>query len=76
MNERSTPLVGRTWYLEIRQGVTSSQAFLGTRHPATGDQLWHRMDWGTSFTTLTESEILDELWAAAMSFMEARTHLA
>lgn len=75
MENSNRPSVGRTWYVEIRQGTLTSQVFFGTRHPSTGDQCWHRLDWGTDMSTLTEAQILDELWAAAMSLMEARTHV-
>lgn len=67
---------GRSWGLVITQGTLSSQVFLLTSHVATGQQVWQRMDWGTDMTQLSEGEILDELWAAAMALMEARTHLA
>ena len=67
--------VGRRWYVEIRQGTLGSQVFLGTSHAATGDVLWQRLDWGTDMTSLTEAQVLDELWAACISLMEARTHL-
>ena len=61
--------------MAIVQGTISSQVFLGTKHLATGSQTWQRLDWGTDMSSLTEGEILDELWAACMSLMEARTHL-
>lgn len=75
MEHLRPPTVGRTWYIEIRQGTLSSQAFLGTRHPSTGDQLWCRLDWGTDMGSLTEQQVLDELWAACLSMMEARAHI-
>jgi len=67
--------VGRQWYVKIIAGRTGSQAFFGTAAVDTGDQEWHRLDWGTDMAALRESEVLDELWAACVSFMEARTHL-
>jgi hypothetical protein len=69
------PTVGRTWYLELKQGTLGSQLFLGTRHVATGDQVWERKNWGTDLSGLTELEILDELYGAVLSLMEARTHV-
>jgi hypothetical protein len=69
------PMVGRTFYLEIRQGTLSSRVFFGTRHAATGDVLWQQIEWGTDMGTLTQSGVLDELWAAAMSLMEASSHV-
>jgi hypothetical protein len=67
--------VGRTWYVKIIQGTLTSRAFLGTAHPATGDQTWMELPWGTDMGSLSEGLILDELWAACVSMMEARTHL-
>lgn len=75
MRHPQPPNVGRTWYVAIVQGTLTSQAFLGTRHPSTGDQCWHRLDWGTDMGSLTEQQILDELYAAVLSFMEARAHI-
>jgi hypothetical protein len=61
--------------VQIIAGPLGSQVFLGTHHVATGNQAWMRMDWGTDMASLTEGEILDELWAACMSLMEARTSI-
>jgi hypothetical protein len=67
--------VGRTWYVEIKQGTLSSRVFFGTEHVLTGDQTWLTLEWGTDMSKLTEGEILDELWAACVSLMEARSHV-
>lgn len=67
--------VGRQWYVMIIQGTLTSRAFLGSRHSATGDQTWLELPWGTDMSSLTEGEVLDELWAACVSLMEARSHV-
>jgi hypothetical protein len=69
------PSVGRSWYVEIKQGRLGSRVFFGTRHLATGDQLWGHLDWGTDMSELTELQILDELYGAILSLLEARTHV-
>jgi hypothetical protein len=73
--ELRPPTVGRRWYVEICQGTLGSQAFFGTTHLSTGNQVWGRLDLGTDMSQLTEGQILDELWSACIQLMEARTHL-
>lgn len=72
MDDVRPPTVGRTWYVELKQGTLGSQVFFGTRHVATGDQVWDSMGWGTDLSTLTELQLLDELYAVCLSLMEAR----
>lgn len=76
MDHIRQPMLGRHWWVEIIQGTLGSQVFFGTSHRTTGTQVWHRMEWGTDMSALTEGEILDELWAACMSLMEARTNIS
>lgn len=75
MENLRPPMVGRSWSVVISQGTLSSHAFLMTSHPATGVQVWQRAEWGTDMSSLTEGQILDELWAACTTLMEQRTHL-
>lgn len=70
-----TPGVRRRWYVAIEWDGITSRAVLATASPGTGQQTWLRIPWGTDMQSLTETEILDELWSAATSLMEARTHL-
>lgn len=68
-------VVGRSWYVEIIQGRAGAQAFLGTRHVATGDQIWLRLDCPSMPVELTEHVVLDELYGAVLALMEATTHV-
>ena len=67
--------VGRRWYVEIVAGTVGSQAFLGTNHVATGNQVWDRFDLGVLPETMREDDILGELYGALLSFLERRTTL-
>lgn len=62
--------------MEIVQGTVGSQAFLGTNHVATGNQVWDRFDLGVLPETMTEEQILGELYGALLSFLERRTSIA
>jgi len=67
--------VGRRWYVEIVQGTVGSQAFLGTNHVATGNQVWDRFDLGILPETMREQDILGELYGALLAFMERSTSI-
>lgn len=65
--------VGRVWYVEVIEGRGTAQVFYGTRHPATGDQVWDRLDVPSVGYAPTEWMILDVLYAAVLVLMERRT---
>jgi hypothetical protein len=65
--------VGRRWYVEIVAGTVGAQAFVGTQHLSTGNQIWDRVDIGILPEKMTEQVILDELYAALLAFLERRT---
>jgi hypothetical protein len=65
--------VGRRWYVEIVQGTVGAQAFLGTAHVSSGHQTWDRLDIGILPERMTERQIVDELYAAVLDFLERRT---
>lgn len=57
-------------------GTMGSQAFLGTNHVATGNQVWDRFDLGALPSTMREQDVLGELHGAVLEFLERSTHLA
>jgi hypothetical protein len=70
-----TKNVGRRWYVEIVAGTIGAQAFVGTNHVATGNQVWDRFDLGILPETMREVDVLGELHGALLEFLERHSHL-
>lgn len=65
----------RKWYVELVAGHGNARLFFGTWAPGHGHQVWDSVAYPLDWKTMTESEVLSELYDAVLVLMERRSTL-